>query len=60
MTILQLLTYKAFAWTHVNLNLENYQIVGFGNIAIDQRYIDDIIEGMKADGLTPLTDFQTI
>lgn len=37
-------------WVTDNLHLKHWQ--GEGNIAIEPRYFPDILEGIKADGLT--------
>lgn len=49
--ILQPLSPAGKAWTDENLAVESWQMIG-GGIAIEPRMVQNIIDGMEADGLT--------
>ena len=44
------LTDAARTWIDENVNSEDYQWFG-GGLCVEHRYANDIVEGMKADGL---------
>lgn len=50
LTILTLWSEEGFAWMANNMELEPYQLRGI-TATVDSRYADDIIEGMREEGL---------
>lgn len=52
--ILQPLSAAGKVWTDENLAVESWQRIG-GGIAIEPRMVQDIVDGMEADGLTVST-----
>ena len=44
------LTQKSLAWIEENVSLESWQWMG-NAIAVDPRYVMNLAEGMRADGL---------
>ena len=57
MTFLAVLTPEAERWADNNILAEAWQKQG-NIIAIDHHYIDDILIGMKQDGLETDEDFR--
>lgn len=46
-------------WLDENVNVPDYMRIG-GRIAVETRYIGDIVEGMLIDGLENQIDFEVI
>ncbi len=59
MSFLATHTEEAEQWVDENLQLEGWQKTG-NIIGIDHHYIEDIVDGMAADGLEPDKDFSLV
>jgi hypothetical protein len=56
--ILTALNSKTRNWILDNVGVQEWQFVNVNSIAVEHRYIDDIIEGMCESNLIENTDYE--